>query len=130
MSSEVQLVNLESTLKPWFLTLTAACIRRMMGGYVFTRICLLTYRGYPILLTAGTPIWPMWGILGYPIRTGWGSPLPIQTGWGTPPVRTRLRYPHIRTGWGTPSVRTRWRYPHIRTGWGYPPPPSEDGAAE
>ena len=72
----------------WFVT---ARIRRMTGGYAFTKVCLLT-KGPQALWVC--PVRAGWmGVHppppsrdgGYPpFITGWGYPCPVGTGWGTP----------------------------------------------
>ena len=118
----------------------------MMGGYVFTGVCLLTIPGGIPHPADGGRVAPPLFLMGYPIpgqdRGGWGYSHP-RSGQGVPidtPSRSgprsgwgrlgTLGYPLVRTetGWGT-HHHDCMIYPHqncigyasIRTGWGNPP---------
>ena len=106
-------------------TIFTARVRRMMGGYVFTRVCLLTGGigwggGYPI-----PPDWGGEGTPSFPMRRG---RYPIVLGKGTP---SQQRGPHPRLD-GDTSHQDWMGYPQPlsnRTGWElHPPPPGMVGS--
>ena len=116
------------------LVLFTARIRRITGGYVFTRVCLLTgnipspshnisfgprsllerylHQGstgeypHPVLTSRGNPIHPDRGPCIQCL-----SLVRLGRDCSTP----------IRTGWGTP-IATGWKNPTIRIQWGYRTP--------
>ena len=115
------------SLKPGFRcfwNFITARIRRMMGGYVFIRFCLLT-RGNPIHPDRGYPH-PSWRG-GVPILTNggtrpsqWWSPsFPMD---GVPPSKTGWEYPH----WDwmrVPPLAGLDGVPPWQDWMGHPPPP-------
>ena len=86
----------------------------MMGGYVFTSICLFTFLGrgggYPIELAGGYPIPGLDGRYSIPGLDGGGTPSHVQMG-GTP-SQVWMRYPILLTG-GTPIQDQDRGYPRV-----------------
>ena len=127
-------LNFLNSIKNKVKYIITAHIRRMMRGYVFTRIYLLTRVGKGQLPRLGggthlpadgggtTYLTANLGYGGYPHWTrgthlGWGRYLPI---WGYPRARTEWGYPLDRTGWGLPLPQKRRQWITCYTASGMP----------
>ena len=111
------------------IRLITARIRRMTGGYVFTRICLLT-EGVPTLVRQRVPTFQLIGGGGYlpssrPRGRGEQGVPTLDGGGGVIYLPAHGRY--LTWTGGVPTLDggylPRWGYPPpARTGWRYPPP--------